>query len=60
MSDPNDPVPPPERRHPHSGGRPAHAAGASRFDAVPRMENVRVTAPTWPGGRRWKRRVHGW
>src|SRR5271166_2003075 len=47
MSDPNDPVPPSDlppvndRRF----GRPAHRRGASRFDAVLRMENVRVTAP---------------
>ncbi|MEA2770274.1 MAG: hypothetical protein QOD93_3236 [Acetobacteraceae bacterium] len=52
MSDPNDPVPPPDSPPPDSAplnggknGRPAHRRGASRFDAVPRMENVRVTAP---------------
>src|SRR6195952_4979419 len=52
MSDPNDPVPPPDSPSPDSAplnggknGRPAHRRGASRFDAVPRMENVRVTAP---------------
>src|ERR1700761_8945976 len=47
MSDPNDPVPPPDP-HPLNGGRfgrPTRRRGASRYDAVPRMENVRVTAP---------------
>ena len=47
MSDPRDPVPPadppPQNRGRH--GRPAPRPGASRSDAVPRMENVRVTAP---------------
>jgi cell division protein FtsI (penicillin-binding protein 3) len=44
MSDPNAPVPPPPLdgvRH----GRPVPRRGATRSDAVPRMENVRVTAP---------------
>src|ERR1700734_3358084 len=47
MSDPNDPGPPPEAPRPTGGRswRPAHRRGASRSDAVPRMENVRVTAP---------------
>ncbi len=52
MSDPNDPVLPPDSPPPDSPplnsgrfGRPAQRRGASRFDAVPRMENVRVTAP---------------
>jgi len=52
MSDPNDFDPPPEQPSPDSvplnggrNGRPAQRRGASRFDAVPRMENVRVTAP---------------
>jgi cell division protein FtsI (penicillin-binding protein 3) len=47
MSDPNDPVPPPDAPQLNGGrhGRPAQRRGASRFDAVPRMENVRVTAP---------------
>jgi cell division protein FtsI (penicillin-binding protein 3) len=47
MSDPNDPVPPPDSPPLNNGrnGRPAHRRGAGRFDAVPRMENVRVTAP---------------
>jgi cell division protein FtsI (penicillin-binding protein 3) len=47
MSDPNDPVPPPDSPPLNGGrfGRPAHRRGASRSDAVPRMENVRVTAP---------------
>jgi cell division protein FtsI (penicillin-binding protein 3) len=47
MSDPNDPVPPPEPPPPNGGryGRPAQRRGATRTDAVPRMENVRVTAP---------------
>ena len=47
MSDPNDPMPPSDPAPPHGGrhGRPAFRRGASRFDAVPRMENVRVTAP---------------
>src|ERR1700753_1582356 len=47
MSDPNDPVPPPDSPPRNGGraGRPAQGRGASRFDAVPRMENVRVTAP---------------
>src|ERR1700760_3830261 len=47
MSDPNDPVPPPDP-HPLNGGRfgrPTRRRGASRYDAVPRMENVRITAP---------------
>src|SRR5271167_1719746 len=47
MSDPNDPGPPPESPTP-SGARswrPARRRGAARSDAVPRMENVRVTAP---------------
>src|SRR5579875_879861 len=29
----------------HAPGAPAHRTGAARADAVPRMENVRVTAP---------------
>ena len=47
MSDPNDPVPPPDSPPLNGGryGRPAQRHGASRSDAVPRMENVRVTAP---------------
>jgi cell division protein FtsI (penicillin-binding protein 3) len=47
MSDPNDPGPPPAGPPPNGGryGRPTQRRGASRFDAVPRMENVRVTAP---------------
>jgi cell division protein FtsI (penicillin-binding protein 3) len=47
MSDPNDPVPPPVEPPPQGGrhSRPAQRRGASRSDAVPRMENVRVTAP---------------
>jgi cell division protein FtsI (penicillin-binding protein 3) len=52
MSDPNDPPPPPDSPPPGSPplnggryGRPSQRRGASRFDAVPRMENVRVTAP---------------
>ncbi len=48
MSDPNDPGPPPEvppRPHGERPWRPARRRGASRSDAVPRMENVRVTAP---------------
>ncbi|MDR3532556.1 MAG: penicillin-binding protein 2 [Rhodopila sp.] len=47
MSDPNDPVPPSDSPPLNGGryGRPAHRRGASRSDAVPRMENVRVTAP---------------
>ena len=47
MSDPNDPVPPPDEPPRNAGRnrRPARRQGASRFDAVPRMENVRVTAP---------------
>ena len=47
MSDPNDPMPPSDQAPLNSGrhGRPAFRRGASRFDAVPRMENVRVTAP---------------
>ena len=47
MSDPRDPAPPPGPP-PRNGarfGRPARRQGASRSDAVPRMENVRVTAP---------------
>ena len=47
MSDPNDPVPPPDASPLNAGryGRPTQRRGASRSDAVPRMENVRVTAP---------------
>jgi cell division protein FtsI (penicillin-binding protein 3) len=47
MSDPNDPAPPSDSPPLNGGryGRPAQRQGASRFDAVPRMENVRVTAP---------------
>ena len=47
MSEPNDPVPPPDSPPLNGGryGRPAQRRGASRSDAVPRMENVRVTAP---------------
>ena len=47
MSDPNEPVPPPDSPPFNGGryGRPAQRRGASRYDAVPRMENVRVTAP---------------
>jgi cell division protein FtsI (penicillin-binding protein 3) len=52
MSDPNDSVPPSGQPPPDSAplnggrnGRPAQRKGASRQDAVPRMENVRVTAP---------------
>jgi cell division protein FtsI (penicillin-binding protein 3) len=52
MSDPNDPGPPPDSPPPDSAplnggrfGRPAQRRGATRSDAVPRMENVRVTAP---------------
>src|ERR1700751_2667173 len=47
MSDSNDPVPPPDSPPLNSGrhGRPAQRRGASQADAVPRMENVRVTAP---------------
>jgi cell division protein FtsI (penicillin-binding protein 3) len=47
MSDPNDPAPPPVDPSPNGGrfSRAARRKGASRFDAVPRMENVRVTAP---------------
>ncbi|WP_428536787.1 peptidoglycan D,D-transpeptidase FtsI family protein [Rhodopila sp.] len=47
MSDPRGPVPP-SGSPPRNGtryGRPAQRQGASRSDAVPRMENVRVTAP---------------
>ena len=47
MSNPNDPGPPPNTG-PNSGpnngrNRPAYRTGASRFDAVPRMEYSRVT-----------------
>src|ERR1700710_2386791 len=47
MSDPNDPVPPPDSLPLNGGryGRPAQRRGATRSDGVPRMENVRVTAP---------------
>jgi cell division protein FtsI (penicillin-binding protein 3) len=47
MRDPNDPIPPLGVPSSHRGrpSRPAQRPGASRFDAVPRMENVRVTAP---------------
>jgi cell division protein FtsI (penicillin-binding protein 3) len=45
MSDPSGPAPPPD---PPPGGRtarPASRRGAARADAVPRIENVRFTAP---------------
>src|SRR6201999_4597836 len=47
MSDPTAPAPPPDHPPLNGGryGRPAQRRGASRYDAVPRMENVRVTAP---------------
>ncbi len=47
MTDPDDPVPPSDSPPLNGGryGRPAQRQGASRFDGVPRMENVRVTAP---------------
>ncbi|HXT80047.1 MAG TPA: penicillin-binding protein 2 [Acetobacteraceae bacterium] len=47
MSDPKDTVPPPDSPPLNGGrfGRPAFRRGAARADAVPRMENVRVTAP---------------
>ncbi len=47
MSDPNDPVPPPDSPPLNSGryGRPAQRRGASRSDAVVRMEHIRVTEP---------------
>ncbi len=47
MSDPNDPVPPPDSPPLNSGryGRPAPRRGASRSDAVVRMEHIRVTEP---------------
>ncbi|WP_254073327.1 penicillin-binding protein 2 [Acidisphaera sp. S103] len=47
MSDQDDPVPPPDSPPLNGGrhGRPAPRQGANRSDAVPRMENVRVTAP---------------
>jgi cell division protein FtsI (penicillin-binding protein 3) len=47
MTDPTDRVPPPDPAPAHGGrfGRPMPRVGASRSDAVPRMENVRVTAP---------------
>ena len=57
MSDPNDPVPPPDSPPAdppplNSGryGRPAQRRGAAGSDAVPRMENVRVTAPDLRAG----------
>lgn len=45
MSDPHDPVPPSDTPPPIGGraGKPAHRRGASRSDAVPRMEHVRIT-----------------
>jgi cell division protein FtsI (penicillin-binding protein 3) len=47
MIDPNDPVPPSDSSPFNEGqyARPAYRRGASRSDAVLRMENVRVTAP---------------
>ena len=47
MSDPNDPGPPPDVSVAEWRAiwRPAKRRGAARSDAVPRMENVRVTAP---------------
>jgi cell division protein FtsI (penicillin-binding protein 3) len=47
MSDPNDPGSPFDSRPLKGGwyGRPARRRGAARSDAVPLMENVRVTAP---------------
>jgi cell division protein FtsI (penicillin-binding protein 3) len=47
MSDPSDSVPPPDSPPLNGGrfGRPTPRTGAGRLDTVPRMENVRVTAP---------------
>ncbi|PPQ26824.1 hypothetical protein CCS01_29265 [Rhodopila globiformis] len=47
MIDPNDPAAPSDAPPLNEGayGRPAFRRGASRADAVLRMENVRVTAP---------------
>src|SRR4051794_35859710 len=47
MSNPNDPGPPSGSPPLNGGryGRPARRRGATRFDAVPRIESVRVTAP---------------
>ena len=47
MSDPDDPFPPSAPPPPQEArfGRMASRRGASRADAVLRMENVRVTAP---------------
>jgi cell division protein FtsI (penicillin-binding protein 3) len=47
MTDPTDPVPPQDPLPSRAGrfGRPMPRVGASRSDAVPRMEHVRVTAP---------------
>ncbi len=47
MSDPSDSGPPPDSPPLNGGrfGRPMPRTGAGRQDAVPRMENVRVTAP---------------
>jgi cell division protein FtsI (penicillin-binding protein 3) len=47
MTDPTDPVPPPDSPPLNGGryGRPAQRRGATRSDSVPRMEHVRVTEP---------------
>ncbi len=45
MTNPTDHVPPPDPASPGRFGRPMPRVGASRADAVPRMEHVRVTAP---------------
>ena len=46
MSQPHDTVPPPDSPPLNSGrsGRPARRVGAARYDAVPRMETIQVTA----------------
>lgn len=46
MSQPHDTVPPPDSPPLNSGrsGRPARRVGAARYDAVPRMETIHVTA----------------
>ncbi len=45
MSDPIDLPPEPDSAPRNSYGRPVKRRGATRADAVPRMEHVRITAP---------------
>ena len=60
MTDTHDLPPEPDSPPRNAYGRPVHRRGAARSDAVPRMENVRVTAPDLHAAPRWKRPAGGW